>query len=191
VLTVNGALEALDMTRLEEQFQALEREARRIIGETGIDPDTASAVRLADLRYQGQGFELVVELPPGPYADGSAAAILARFEQDYRAVYGRIPRGGAAEVVNIRVSMQAGAAVPALKVSETAAQEADERRARPIYFGEADGFVEAAIYDRRTLCPAAVIHGPAAIEEPGSTLLLPPAASARVEPDGNIVVTLG
>jgi N-methylhydantoinase A/oxoprolinase/acetone carboxylase beta subunit len=36
-----------------------------------------------------------------------------------------------------------------------------------------------------------VVSGPALVEEPESTLLLPPSCKAQVEANGNIIVTVG
>ena len=61
---------------------------------------------------------------------------------------------------------------------------------RRAYFRAAEAFVDTSVYDRRGLAPGMTIDGPALIEEPESTLLLPPQAVAQVEANGNIVVTL-
>ncbi len=78
VRTINRALDAIDMEQLEADFRHLEDEALRIIAETAIDPATAAITRLADMRYAGQGFELVVKLPGGPYGAAAGRAIQAR-----------------------------------------------------------------------------------------------------------------
>jgi N-methylhydantoinase A len=54
-------------------------------------------VRSADLRYGGQGWEVEVELPPGPV---DAPALLARFEREHERLYG--VRGVPGSPVEIR-----------------------------------------------------------------------------------------
>ena len=61
---------------------------------------------------------------------------------------------------------------------------------RPVWFPEADGFVETTVYDRGRLAVRDRFDGPAVIEEEGSTLVVPPAASVAVASTGNVVVTL-
>jgi N-methylhydantoinase A len=61
---------------------------------------------------------------------------------------------------------------------------------RPAYFPEAGGWVETAVYDRARLPAGFAFTGPAVVEEEGSTLVVGPAAAARVLDSGNIVVTI-
>ena len=57
---------------LEEAYQELEQDAAKVIEETGFDVSKAHITRLADMRYIGQGFEVVTTLPEGPYEASSA-----------------------------------------------------------------------------------------------------------------------
>ncbi|WP_108662234.1 hydantoinase/oxoprolinase family protein [Acuticoccus kandeliae] len=192
VRTLNTPLDAIDLADLEHAFSEIEDDARRIVAESGIDPATATATRFADLRYRGQGFELVVELPEGPYEGAARAAIIARFEDDYRAVHGRLLKDGAVEIVNIRACVEAGSARQDRPFGGSIAQNgsAPAPVSRPIFHGGLGAFVDTPIFARAALPADTSIAGPAAIEEAGSTLLIPPTATARVEPDGTIVVTL-
>jgi N-methylhydantoinase A len=190
VRTINKAFAATDMAELETHFRELEDEALCIIAETGIGPETAVVTRLADMRYAGQGFELVVRLPNGPYGVHAGPSIEAAFELDYRKVYSRIPPGGAAELINIRVSVEAPAGSGQLQFLPAGfAKEAVEKGSRPAYFG-AGGFMATTVYDRKRLGVGASITGPALIEEPESTLLLPPGCTATVQANGNIIVAV-
>ena len=62
---------------------------------------------------------------------------------------------------------------------------------RPVYFPEGRGYVECAIYDRARLPVGATIAGPAIVEEPESTTVLPPGARAEVDRWANLLVALG
>ena len=93
-----------------------------------------------------------MKLPGGPYGADAGRAIQGRFEEDYRLVYTRTPPGGAAELINIRVSVEAPAGSGELnsqpaKLSVGAAT----RGSRPAYFGALGGFVTTDVYDRRLL----------------------------------------
>jgi len=61
---------------------------------------------------------------------------------------------------------------------------------RPAYFPERRQFEETTVYDRARLAPGDAIHGPAVVEEEGSTLVIGPGGAGRVAPSGNIVVML-
>ena len=48
-----------------------------------------------------------------------------------------------------------------------------------------------AIHDRRRLGAGTAIAGPAILEEPESTVVVPPGITARVNPQGHIVIETG
>ncbi len=180
---------------LEAAFKRLEDEARAVMADTGLKLESATMKRLADGRFLGQGFDLVVELPDGPYGDGpeSRKTLAAAFESAYREKFALTPPGVAVEFLNIRVSARApvsGSDVVLQGRKGTGAAAALKGR-RPAYFNETGGFVETAVYDCYRLGIGDEIQGPAVVEEEGSTLVVGPGATARVAATGNIVLTLG
>ena len=199
VATVNLRLEGGDWARLEAAFKALETAAREVIAQTGFEFSDLRVQRFADGRFAGQGFNLVAALPEGPYdgADGAAtqAALQGAFEDSYREKFAITPPQVAIEFINIRVSASAAvadaAAVAQSSLAGGGARGGRVRGQRPVYFPEAGDYVTTAVYDRSTLAAGTLIAGPAVVEEAGSTLVLPPGASATVVANGNIVVTVG
>jgi N-methylhydantoinase A len=191
VATLNRVLEETEAAQIEAVFAGIEREAREVIAATGIDPTTTTSTRLADMRYAGQGYELVVELPPGPYGPGINSVLRERFEAHYRTIYKDIRNVGPVEMINLRACVQAPAGAVGLQARPPRGGTLAEARkgARRAYFG-ARGYVEATVYDRKRLGIGSKVPGPALVEEPESTLLLPPGSEAHVEENGNIVVTL-
>ena len=139
-------------------------------------------------------FDLVVELPDGPYDDGAASRkrLTAAFESAYREKFALTPPGVAVEFLNIRVSARApvsGSEV-VLQGRKGTGADAALKGKRPAYFSEAGGFVETAVYDRYRLGVGDEILGPAVLEEEGSTLVVGPGARARVSPTGNVILAL-
>ena len=172
----------------------LEDEARAVMADTGLKLESATMKRLADGRFLGQGFDLVVELPDGPYDDGAASRtkLTAAFESAYREKFALTPPGVAVEFLNIRVSARApvsGSEVVLQGRKGTGAAAALKGK-RPAYFSETGGFVETAVYDRYRLGVGDEIQGPAVLEEEGSTLVVGPGATARVAATGNVILTL-
>jgi N-methylhydantoinase A len=195
VATVGARLDTGGLASLEVAFRRLEDEARAVMADTGLKLETATVKRLADGRFLGQGFDLVVELPDGPYDDGapSRKKLTAAFESAYREKFALTPPGVAVEFLNIRVSARApvsGSEV-VLQGRKGMGAAAALKGKRPAYFSEAGGFVETAVYDRYRLGVGDELEGPAVLEEEGSTLVVGPGATARVAPTGNIVLTLG
>ena len=164
-----------------------------VIAETGLDPSTTRFQRLADGRFTGQGFELVVPLPVGPYAEAGVGRdeLLAAFEAASREKFSRTPPNVPVEFINIRVS--ARAPVPGGEVLLAGQNQADGQAlkgTRPAYFPEARAYLETNVYDREKLIVGQIFEGPAIIEDEGSTLIVGPGASVEIAATGNIVVTL-
>ena len=188
--TVASRFSEMDWDALEQQYRDLESEASVVIAETGFDPVDATVTRLADMRFAGQGFEIVLELPPGPYNADAAPKLRAAFEEVYRETFARTPPDVEPEIINIRVSM--AAEVPGVNLkSETGASTAEPKTGtRPAYFPEAGEYIETPVYDRNLMTPGYAFEGPAIVEESESTLILGPDARARVDEQLNLIVDL-
>ena len=158
VATVGVRLDTRRLASLETAFGRLEDEARAVMADTGLKLESATMKRLADGRFLGQGFNLVVDLPEGPYDDSaqSRKKLTAAFESAYREKFSLTPPGVAVEFLNIRVSARApvsGSEVVLQGRKGTGAAGALKGK-RPAYFSEAGGFVETAVYERSPSRPA-------------------------------------
>ncbi|MGX9964122.1 hydantoinase/oxoprolinase family protein [Roseomonas sp. F4] len=189
VATISRRLDGMDWAMLEEGFAAMEREARAVIAATLGADAVLTLRRSADLRFLGQGYEVITDLPPGPYGAEAEGAIRAAFEAGYQRVFARRPAVAAIELINIRVSVTGSTAGGVLDPKVPSTAEGDPRTGtRQAHFG--DRLVAAPVLDRRRLAAGSEIAGPAIIEEAMSTLLIPPGARASVEAGGNIVIRL-
>ena len=191
VATVNMALDTMDWRKLEAAYQRLAADGRAVIAQTGLDPANATIQRLADIRYIGQAYELVVDLPDGAYSAASRRALLAAFERQYREHFARTPPDVPIEFVNLRVRVQAAvlSGEPATWSEPAAAAERIKGR-RSIYFPECGGYAATPVYDRYGLQAGDRFDGPAVVEERESTLVVGPGARFAVTGGGNIVVSL-
>jgi N-methylhydantoinase A len=197
VATVGFRLEDGDLARLEAELRRLETEALALVADTGVTAAGAGVVRLADGRFVGQGFDLVVPLPEGPYDRVEAGRMRQRlaiaFETAYREKFARTPPKVAIEFVSIRVSVTAPVAETAVVSDFGEAGHSDpqtHRRVRIEGGGAGGEAIELAIYARTALRPGARFNGPALVEEESSTLVIPAGAVAEVRPSGSILVTL-
>jgi N-methylhydantoinase A len=192
--TVGLRLDQDEVGALEAAFQRIEDEARAVIADTGLKLEAAIVRRLADGRFLGQGFDLVVLLPDGPYTDDEATRrrLTSAFEAAYREKFALTPPNVPVEFINIRVAVRAPVAgndVTVPGATPGAAGGAIKGR-RPAYFPEAGGFVDAAVYDRYRLAVGERFAGPAVVEEDGSTLVVGPGAGVIVAPSGNLILSL-
>jgi N-methylhydantoinase A len=191
VATVTKRLDQMDWPGLEAAFAALEREAKEVIGKTLPDAKT-SVARSADMRFVGQGFELVTPLPAGPYTAASDAPMREAFMATYRKMFMKVPPVAAIEIINVRVAVSAPTGDGRL---DTSASEKSNGQAlkgrRRAWVPAAKGYADVPVYERFALAAGDAIDGPAIVEEASSTLIVPPNARAVTDASGNIVVELG
>ncbi len=194
VATIGFRLATGDLASLEQSFRRIEAEARALVADTGVDTSNAVVSRLADGRFVGQGFDLVVPLPDGPFDTGAPQSqrqrLTAAFEAAYREKFARTPPSVAIEFISIRLSVSVAVADTAV-VAETLDRPASAPRRRLARLGDGRGdAVTVDVYDRAALRPGTRLSGPALVEEESSTLVIPAGATAEVRPSGSIVMTL-
>ena len=137
-------------------------------------------VRLADVRYVGQGWELVVPVGrPARIED-----VEREFNERHRATYG-FSLNKPVEVVTIRVFAVIRRVKPKFK-SPSVGGEAKPRTFRKVFF---DDWLETPIYWRDDLVLGQVVKGPAIIEEYGSTIVVPPRWGATVGQHSEVVLS--
>jgi N-methylhydantoinase A len=137
-------------------------------------------IRLADVRYVGQGWELTV--PVGRPA--RVKDVEREFNAKHKATYG-FSLNRPVEVVTIRVFAVIRRSKPRFKQPRSEG-EARPRTFRRVYFEE---WVDTPVYWRNDLPLGQVIRGPAIIEEYGSTTVVPPKWVARIGEHSEIVLS--
>lgn len=187
-----GRVSALNWDEINGFLANMEQEGRDILGSVGLSDRKIEVRRWCDMRYCGQGFEVRVPLPTGELGEARLHELHHRFEERYRALYGRTVPEVDLEVMNWRVVVQGPR--PELKIAPdtgtgTSAEEA-LKGSRPAYFPEAGGFVETPVFHRNRLPVGSLVEGPAIVEEAESTLVLGLGAVARVDPMLSLVVDL-
>jgi N-methylhydantoinase A len=194
VKTLGTRLDRGDWQRLEAAFRELERESMAVIADAGFPLEHAIVERFADGRFVGQGHDLVVALPRGPYdaadPERTRVALQDAFERASREKFARTPPDVPIEFINIRVSVRARVPGTDIAYGGANASDAGARRGfRNAYFPELGGYVKTAVYARTALRPGDRFEGPAVVDDEGSTLVVGPHAVASVTPSLNIRIT--
>ena len=189
VATFPRRFSQMDWAELEAVYAALEADAQAVVQET-LPGATLRIERSADLRFVGQGFEVVTPLVAGPYTEGASASIVTAFHAAYRNTFGQVPPKGEIEVVNVRVAVSATAQSAPLDASATAQGRAKAMTARRVWVGARGRYEEVPVYERDGLEAGTRVDGPALVQEASTTLVLPVGASLVVDGSGSLIVEL-
>ena len=145
------------------------------------DPDAATVAQTADLRYEGQSFELSVPVD----GEFDPAGTREKFHAAHERAYGyRVDE--AVEIVNLRTTARVERGVESTVYEPTGDAERGTRTAH--FDGDPH---DATVYDRRALAPGRTVEGPAVLEQNESTAVVPPAWTGEIGSDGTLVLTRG
>jgi N-methylhydantoinase A len=138
------------------------------------------------MRYVGQSYEIEVPVDPAWLVPGVGAPLLAAFHQAHERVYGHADREAPAEIVNLRVQLRAARPRVPLREIPASATPPAPRGTRRIWL---DGRpIEARVFDRAALGRGTRLAGPAIVEQPDTTVLLPGDHVGEVDRFGNLII---
>jgi N-methylhydantoinase A len=146
------------------------------------------AVRIeyaADMRYEGQGYDVTVPLETAWLEKGDADAIAAAFHVAHRAVYGHANEDAEVWMKELRAHV-IGEMPKARVVAAPDPAMRDVATTRQIrLFGRS---LSAAVHSRATLRDGEILLGPAIVNQMDTTTLVPPEWQARPVRSGALVL---
>ena len=169
-------------------YSEMREEAEAIVASAAPGAELVET-RTADMRYRGQGHELSVTLPPGPYTAEQRRQFTDLFGIAYEASYARRIPDLDVEVINWTLRLVAAEDPP-----ERAPPPPPDRDAAPVaereVFDAADETMRrVAVHARTELVPGSHIPGPAVIIEDETTTIVLAGYVARIDALGYIVMT--
>jgi N-methylhydantoinase A len=183
------SLTSFSVDELESTFDQLERRATAWL-DSGAFARERQLTRHADLRYEHQGFELIIPSSEAQVTPGGVAQMEEHFhaEHDQRYRY-RLGDVGI-EAVRIRTAAVGILAHAARPVSAGTDHDGTrELEDRDVYFDQA-GWMRTKVVERSSLNVGNDVAGPAIIEEYDSTTIVPPHARATVSENGAMVICI-
>jgi N-methylhydantoinase A len=147
---------------------------------------TGSRVELAaDMRYDGQGYDVTVALKP-EWLDGrDYAPIRAAFHAAHRATYGHANEGGEIWLKELRAHVTGATPKPAIVPVRPPAGEGGASSRTVRLFGRE---LTASVHDRAALVVGIDIPGPAIIDQMDTTTWIPESWSGRVVASGALLL---
>ena len=184
VQTLNRALTDLDMNDVGQRIDALAQQCQIRLDSAGVKFAQVTQQIEFDMLYAGQTHTLAVPVLPEQL---NHSGVLSAFEAAYRQSFGRILSGIAVRVMNLRyarigVRPKFDLAILAPSGQSSITPVGIQR----VY--HAGQWCEALRYNRLELPVATVVHGPAVLEQPDTTVWLEPGFSARVDALGNLLI---
>jgi N-methylhydantoinase A len=140
-------------------------------------------LRLADVRYRRQAYELTVPVADGAITGATLQALADAFHTKHEQTYGHANRAEPVQLVNLRLT--ALGRLPGLTLTQRSDATAARQRTRDVWFAET-GFVATPVHWRDGLLPGVMIGGPAIIEAVDSTTVVPPGWRAAIDDRGYI-----
>lgn len=170
-------LESATPQVLASDYDGLMREAAQALRDQSVPEDQLQVLRAVDLRYRGQAYELTLPLSATDITAEMLAGLAARFHEEHERVYGYRLDHHAVEIVNLRVT--ATSAPPPLPwpAFEIAPFTPTPIGTRKVLYG-APQAADWPVYRFTEITAGAALNGPAIIEYPGSTCVIPPGWNA-------------
>jgi len=190
--SIRKIIDELDPIEIEEEYQKLERKGFDLLRREGVPSERIVFNRYADMRYWGQGFELLI--PIGKLEGDSAFSTLKeRFNEFHERRYGYSMPEEDIEIVNLRVEAIGIVEKPVLQKIRTNYRTIDSAliEYRNVYFGTIDDFTKTPVYDRKKIPVGAEIQGPAIIEQYDSTTVVNPGWVCKIDSYGNLILRRG
>jgi N-methylhydantoinase A len=174
-----------------EAFQTLEKDGIIQLKEENVEEKDILIEWSADLRYEGQSWELNTPIERTPVLGPQEFKnILSRFHELHQRVYSYSEPKENVEFINLRlkaIGRNPSLILPKEKKTPTPLSQALKEK-RPLYFRDR-GFGETPIYEREPLGCGTQIPGPCLIEEAISTTLIPDGYIGVIDEFKNIVIT--
>jgi N-methylhydantoinase A len=179
-------VEATDAAEIKALLDGLAEDGRAALVDEGVAAGNVEVSLLVDMRYVAQEYSLPVPVEPADLeAPDFGATVTERFHDVYDRRYGHANPGAPVEFVSLRATAfgDLGRADPQ---ALDAAPGEHPSSSRPVVFGRRA--YDATVVMRGDLAAGASVDGPAVIEEPTATAVVPPGWTARVDNLGFVVL---
>jgi len=171
----------IDCSYLTEIIEALRSSALENMQDVDVPLTTHWS---AHLRYAGQGYDLSIPFPVewrGRLVASELDQLIEQFHQLHERRYAYRSDEETVEVVQVRVRLSGPELDFPPAHDATSSIETGVDMTKPVYFTTERTWHEARIIDRASIFDGDEIAGPARIQGEGSSTLMPPGWSARVD----------
>jgi N-methylhydantoinase A len=179
-------LAELDIEDVRNRFAVISERVSSNLRDHGVLPADLSLDYSVDLRYVGQLHSLIVPLhtiTEEGFADARRA-----FDSAHDRQYRYSHPEWQAELVTIRVAARGRQEAPPIGYAREAQRTGLAKTLRKVRFVGTPRAVETPVIDRGEFAPGELLDGPAILEQPDSTIAIPPGSSAEFAVGGELVI---
>jgi N-methylhydantoinase A len=184
--TLYADLDSVDPGRIADVLAGMEAEGLRFLDSANVPQSRRALLRLADVRYRRQAYELTVPIADGAITNATLEALATSFHVKHEQTYGHANHAEPVQLVNLRLT--ALGRLPGLTLTQRSDAAAARQHSRDVWFA-GKGFVATPVHWRDGLVPGTIINGPAIIEAMDSTTVIPPEWSMKVDDRGYMILS--
>ena len=175
--------------KINSLYKEMLKEAKAELKAFNVSSENLLITQSADLRYEGQYHEVEIELPPREIVSKDLEELAEKFRDKHRELYTFILSWVPIEIRNVRLIARVKGKKIALKRIPKGTKDVSKalKRKRMCLFGAKQ--VETPIYDSEKLKAGNTIAGPAIIEVPTTTAVIPPGYQCEVDDYNNYIIT--
>jgi len=187
-------LENENISLLQTIFSLLKQEAKAWLKKTSSAREKSALFPSADLRYQGQNYELNIPFSGEKFTTELITSLLSAFHQLHHQFYGHSDPNEPVEVVNLRLKAVVKGPKPQFPPLAKALHPLSESRKsfREIWLPQntKKGLrsIKCPVFRRDSLRAGHKIKGPALIQETNSTTFVSPAWHLLIDYQGNLIL---
>jgi N-methylhydantoinase A len=167
------------LTQLASAFEPLIKQAFLELGQEGFLPTEISLLKLVDVRYRGQSFELRVEFDDG---------LRDNFHRAHQQYYGYARPDAPLEFVNLRIRATGKVEAPTLLAQSLSGPDCEHALMNRNAVVYSQGIIATPFYDWERLEPGNQVAGPAVIVREDTTVLLNPGDNGIIDVYKNLMI---
>ena len=178
---------------IKEIYIELEKRARVEIAPMLVNGQEPEWQRYAYMRYEGQGFEVKVDLPLGDITGDYYKAGQVAFRAAYEKNFGYWDEENVAEIVDWQLvaMLPANSKGQNLRAAEHQGTKGDPVVGiRQAYFPDQNGYADCKVVDRYRMGKNTRIVGPAVVEENEATIVVLPGDVVTLTKTGHLVISI-
>lgn len=190
VRTYKVSMEQIDMGRINELFEEMKKEGIKTLLSEGIEEKAIKLLYSLDLRYIGQYHEVEIPVPARILYPEDLPEITENFHIRHDELFGYLEKDAPVELINLRVMAIGITVKPKFPKSEFLGEDSSKalKDRRKVFFSSSKGYELTPVYDGIKMGYGNVIHGPAIVEVPTTTIVVTPEYSLTCDEYKNYVL---